>query len=326
MKGILRLSIIACSLLVSKNSFPLQMGVNVHPNQFPGTTNDIVEILNTNHIKSFRTDYSWGQLEKKTGVFSPQDDKTNDLINKSRSAGLKPLLILDYGNSIYNIERPITTDEVNKYVQYVSWVVNHFKGKVYAYEIWNEWIHRDNLNDKEESYQSASNYYSLVKAVSTVIRQHDPSVKIIAGGYNPTDPKAREWGDMIVDKGILNYIDGISIHPYDYSSPDKTNKIETFSIIDKQYNQWKNKTGKVTKIYITEFGYSTYDGKFHYTEQQVKDTLSLYFAEAKKYSYIDGIWYYELIDKSRNRNDIESNYGLLNSSESPKVQMKSFLQ
>lgn len=58
MKGILRLSIIACSLLVSKNSFPLQMGVNVHPNQFPGTTNDIVEILNTNHIKSFRTDYS----------------------------------------------------------------------------------------------------------------------------------------------------------------------------------------------------------------------------------------------------------------------------
>ncbi|WP_200991491.1 hypothetical protein [Klebsiella pneumoniae] len=86
---------------------------------------------------------------------------------------------------------------------------------------------------------------------------------------------------MIVDKGILNYIDGISIHPYDYSSPDKTNKIETFSIIDKQYNQWKNKTGKVTKIYITEFGYSTYDGKFHYTEQQVKDTLSLYFAEAK---------------------------------------------
>lgn len=83
---------------------------------------------------------------------------------------------------------------MNKYVQYVSWVVNHFKGKVYAYEIWNEWIHRDNLNDKEESYQSASNYYSLVKAVSTVIRQHDPSVKIIAGGYNPTDPKAREWG------------------------------------------------------------------------------------------------------------------------------------
>lgn len=326
MKNILKHSIYSFCFLASGTSFALEVGVNVHPDQFPGTSNDIVNVLDSYNISSFRTDYSWGQLEKKPGFFMPQDNNTNALINKARSAGLNPLLVLGYGNSIYQIDRPVTPAQVQKYVQYASWVAEHFKGKVYAYEIWNEWDHLDKKRDDNSLDTSAANYVNLVKAVSTAIHSKDPSAKIIAGGFNPTNGSSRKWGDMIVNKGILKYIDGVSLHPYDFGSPNKTDKQETFSIINDQYNKWKDKTGIATRIYITEFGYSTYNGKFHYSEEQIKTTITNYLSQAKNYSYIDGVWYYELIDKGNNKNDIEYNFGLLNSKELPKAQIKSFMR
>ncbi|HEP1062503.1 glycoside hydrolase family 5 protein [Klebsiella aerogenes] len=326
MKNVLKMSSCLSCLLISSLSYGFEKGVNVHPDQFPGTSDDIIKILNSYNISSFRTDYSWGQLEKKPGLFVPLDNKTNELINKASEVGVKPLLVLGYGNSIYRIDRPVTVEQINKYVTYSSWVAKHFKGKVYAYEIWNEWDHLDKKRDDNSLSISATNYCNLVKAVSIAIRKNDPSTKIIAGGFNPTNGDSRKWGDMIVNCGILQYVDGISLHPYDFGSQNKVDKQDTFLKINEQYNAWKNKTGIATKIFITEFGYSSYNGKYHYSAQQIKSTITNYLISAKKYSYIEGVWYYELIDKGNNKNDIESNFGLLNSTKSPKEQINSFLQ
>lgn len=319
-------------IVVSLIIFPfysnaIEIGVNVHPNQFPGSSDEIIKILEKNNINSFRTDYSWGQLEKKPGVYVAINNNLNEIINQSKARNIKALLILDYGNSIYNIDRPLSNDQIKKYVEYVNWVSLHFKNKIYAYEIWNEWAHKDKLDDLTQMNNSAESYVRLVSEASKVIKKNDPGVKIIAGGYNPTSANDRAWSDSIVSKGVLKYIDGVSVHPYDYSLSGlkKIDKRSTIELLDHQHIKWKKETGIDTKFYITEFGYSNYSGKYHYSQQEVKETLSNYIEDVKKYPFIAGVWYYELIDKNGDMNNIESNYGLIKSSKVPKEQLNSFI-
>jgi hypothetical protein len=107
-------------------------------------------------------------------------------------------------------------EEITQYLEYVRFVVSHFKGRVRHYQIWNE-----------PGHMTVSEYANLISQTVPVIRESDPEAKIIIGatqgdwvnGY----PEYGEFQRFSVDiryltellqSGVVDLVDGISWHPF----------------------------------------------------------------------------------------------------------------
>jgi hypothetical protein len=133
------------------------------------------------------------------------DNGVNIVLDLWMGAGLVP-----YGTTFQ------TTEEIDQYLDYVRFVVSHFKGRIGYYQIWNE-----------PGHIAVSDYANLVKQVVPVIREADPGAKIIIGGtqgdWVNDYPGYGEFQRFSVDMNYLNellrsdvahMVDGISWHPF----------------------------------------------------------------------------------------------------------------
>ncbi|WP_320157145.1 cellulase family glycosylhydrolase [Klebsiella pneumoniae] len=174
-------------------------------------------------------------------------------------------MILNYGNSNYkentgghkNI-RLSSDEEIEGFINYVDWVSKHFGKKKIIFEIWNEWNHsKPKYNNN--SLESALDYVALVKKSSAIIKRNNPNAIIIAGGFNPLSRKEMNWGKEIVLNGIMTYVDGLSIHPYDWTHKQITPANISLDKIRKAHDELLSySSGHEVNLYITEVGVSSF--------------------------------------------------------------------
>ena len=113
-------------------------------------------------------------------------------------------------------------DEIDRYLDYVRFVVPHFKDRIRHYQIWNE-----------PGHIAVSDYANLVSQVVPVIRQADPDARIIIGGtqgnwdegYPGYGNYQRFSVDMIyltglLQSGVVQLVDGVSWHPFYDNIPE----------------------------------------------------------------------------------------------------------
>ncbi|MBV9302404.1 MAG: hypothetical protein JOY62_02960 [Acidobacteriaceae bacterium] len=155
------------------------------------------------------SDYtSWEWVERKRGEYSVVPD-LDDYVDSLVENGVHIEIQLLYGNplytspsgrpltsvvpkaggfhnpdrSLYSIFWPPKTDEqIRAFTKYVSWMVNHFRGRAEYYEIWNE----PNI----EYWNPAPNpegYGKLFKASAAAIHGTDPKAKTVFGGLAGAD-------------------------------------------------------------------------------------------------------------------------------------------
>jgi hypothetical protein len=106
-----------------------------------------------------------------------------------------------------------TEQEIQRYLDYVRFIVGHFKDRVKYFEIWNE---PDNTYPIQ--YIKLPDYINLVKRVAPVIRQESPEAKIVVGSVaslRHTDFLFR----MIESDEIMPLVDVIAWHPFYGDSP-----------------------------------------------------------------------------------------------------------
>lgn len=150
------------------------------------------------------SDYtSWEWVERQRGEYSvvPElDDYVNSLVENglhievqllygnplyTSPAGNTPQSITPEPGSFHNPDRslysifwpPKTDEQIQAFTKYVAWTVNHFRGRVEYYEIWNE----PNI----EYWNPTANpeeYGRLFKASAAVIHQTDSNAKAVFGG------------------------------------------------------------------------------------------------------------------------------------------------
>lgn len=300
-------------ILLSFSSRAYVLGIGGHPEGFRGSAEKYVSLLKQYNISSLRTDYLWREVEITKGVYNPANNKTESVINLSFKQGVSALLILGYGNELYGTGKPRTKDEILAYSSYAAWTAEHFKGRGYIYEIWNEWPHRTNKDSSSTNIDSAMSYLALVKYASLAIKKVDPTAKVIAGGFNPIDGLEKEWGRYLVKYGILNYVDGLSIHPYAYSSKKLASPTTNLSIVRNFHDVLisTNKGFKEIPLYITEIGYPTYRGKPQFTEDDVESYATQYLEIAGSMPFVKGVWWYDLKDDGNDKNNKEHNFGIL---------------
>ncbi|MBK0002090.1 cellulase family glycosylhydrolase [Erwinia sp. S38] len=306
----------------------LEIGVTTHVRNYTSNPADTIKLLNEYGFSSYREDFPWSRVERSAGVYDLDHSLSilDEFISESVKNKISPLLILNYGNKIHtNRNYPVTDEQIDAFANYAFWVASKYKGKIKYYEIWNEWLVKSGV-PKNNNVPSSDVYLNLVRKTSEKIRKADPNAKIITGSMNPLVPKDRTWMKSLVKKGILNYVDGVSIHPYSYMFPDKSLNTPTKNLgkIDYFEKELVSIHGKEVPIYITEYGYPNNIGGNGLSETQSSNMMIQYTLLAKQRNYIKGIWWYDFINDGQSAIEKEHNFGFLTNELKPKVSAVKF--
>ena len=176
---------------------------------------------------------SWDWVEQKRGVYaiSPEvDDYVNSLVDNgvnvqvqllygnpmyTSPAGRLPDSITPATGSFHNDDRslfsifwpPKTPEQIDAFIKYVTWTVNHFRGRIHYYALWNEqdigyW----------NPWGNPEEYGRLLKAFAPAVHLADPTAKVIYGGQ--ADP-SRDFTRRALDTcQCASQIDIYAYHTY----------------------------------------------------------------------------------------------------------------
>ncbi|MGQ9626046.1 MAG: cellulase family glycosylhydrolase [Anaerolineae bacterium] len=145
------------------------------------------------------------------------------------------------------------------FADFMQVVAERYKGKVNAYEIWNE----PNLDREWGGKASPQEYVALLKAVYPAIKEVDREVLVIAGGPSTTGRGGEgAIGDLDFIRGMYEaggkgYFDALSSHPYGFGhDPDYEDEWGLFFARASAQHEVMAASGDgETPIWITEFGW-----------------------------------------------------------------------
>jgi hypothetical protein len=185
-------------------------------------------------IRWVRRDISWNQVEPERGVFD--FTRADEVIDAELAEGMRILVILDYGNALYaeatDDDDHFPPDDVADFGRYVTATVEHFRGRVHAWEIWNE----PNIFVFWKPTPNAAAYAELLIEGAARVREADPETPLLLGGLlGNVDPifYGQEWGFLseVLEAvpALLDLVDVLSIHPYTYlqtTEPEVSSGVE----------------------------------------------------------------------------------------------------
>ena len=179
------------------------------------------------------SDYtSWDWVEQKRGVFSMAPE-VDDYVDSLVENGVKVQVQLMYGNPMYtspggkrvdsivpkpgsfhNDDRsidsvfwpPKTPDQIAAFLRYVKWMVNHFKGRIHYWALWNE------QDIGYWNYANPEEYGRLLAAFAPAVHETDPSAKVIYGGQ--ADPVSDYAKRALDECKCASQIDVFAYHTY----------------------------------------------------------------------------------------------------------------
>lgn len=109
-----------------------------------------------------------------------------------------------------------TEKEIQRYRDYVRFIVSNLKDNVEYYEILNE----PNIGHGTQQHLELAEYIKISKEVIPVIRQEDPDAKIVVGATaNFRDENTREYLFGILRSDLMPLVDGVSWHAMYGDSP-----------------------------------------------------------------------------------------------------------
>ena len=175
---------------------------------------------------------TWSAVERVKGHYA-MDPATDAAITECARRGVHVLCTLDYGNTLYQRTPtlgdpgplwhqgepfdgdagPTTPAAQRGFVNYASWMAKHFKGRISAYEIWNE----ENSWAWFGTPPSPVAFGRLVRDAARRIKQIDPHVKVVFGG---TAALAPTFLKAALAQGAGPYLNAIAFHPYGLPKPE----------------------------------------------------------------------------------------------------------
>lgn len=164
-----------------------------------------MRVLNDTGAGWARQDFWWSVVEPEKGRFEWEDvDRAVDAYQK---AGINLFVILCYGSAWADGKAPATDQDIADFGEYVYQMVNRYKGKVQAWEIWNE----PNILPFWAPAPDPEIYTKLLREAYTRAKQADPNCYIVAGGLAGPDTKFMR---RMFEYGAAGYFDAFSYHNY----------------------------------------------------------------------------------------------------------------
>jgi hypothetical protein len=196
---------------------PAGVGVNIHFTR--GHERDL-DLIAAAGFKFIRMDFSWGATEQNKGSYdwSEYDELTANLERR----GIRAYYIFDYSSPLYEetaaSKNPISGHEekalaspqhpasVEAFARWAAAAAKHFHGRHVVWEIWNEpniffWQPKPDVNQ----------YTALALATAKAVRAADPPATIFAPA---TSEFPWPFLESFLKSGALEFLDGVSVHPY----------------------------------------------------------------------------------------------------------------
>lgn len=270
-------------------------------------TYSCIALLKKAGIRKVRDDLNWHCNETEKGKIVIRDNfiaTTNKFIDE----GFELNIILDYGNPLYdNNEPPYSEEGIAAYARYCAAVAEHYKGRVFRYEIWNEY----NLQFGDK-IATPARYAKMLKAAYSAIKEIDPKITVTAGVTCGTQP---EWIRGILKSGAYDYFDEISIHPYcgmpDWAYPDE-NQGQTEENVQ-SYIDVISQFGEPKPVWISEMGWISGVAEGVVTREEQAAALTRLFVISETSSVINGLTFYDFRDDGPDYFDKEHHFGLVES-------------
>jgi len=248
LKFFLSVLIVSSVLLMSCSSTPkpksgsLKVPEDYFGMLHAGMNENQYELINDMNIEWLLYTFNWHSIEPERGVFN--FDYYDQFVDLAKSNGKKIMVTLGYAanwvTSAQGKNRYVSKEFLPDYLNYVGLLVERYKGKVDAWQIWNEpnfvfW----RGSDRE--------FFELTRLAAQKIRDTDPDAYIVGGGLWRT-PAGFLKG--MHRAGSLENCDAISFHPY-AMSPGGSMKLhdsllKVISEIDFKGDVWINEVGYPT--------------------------------------------------------------------------------
>lgn len=269
-----------------------------------------------------RDHIEWAQIDVSSENGIPSN--VVEFVDKIHASGQK--LILNIGNShpLYdNGGLPVSSEALLAYRNLCTYVAERFKGKVYAYEIWNEPDYFDAFTNGISN--TGTQYCEVLKTAYSAINAADKDALVFGGaitaiGYTSLglDNAALDYMQEMLAAGAANYMDVFSFHPYANTGYYFDENVRTTLNPENQIalaRQTLDSAGaKDIPIWITEIGTSSYDNENKgYTELEQAVNLQRMVMIAKTEHSVLGMSVYNHREKGTDPSDFEQNFGIINS-------------
>src|SRR5229473_3227724 len=185
------------------------LGVNIH---FTDPRPGEIKMIADAGFRWVRMDFVWEATENTRGRydFSAYDR----LLDSLQPFDLGALLILDYGNQLYDNGAPPRTENARRaFADWAGAAARHFAGRRVIWEVYNEpnnkmfWRPQPDVNE----------YVALALAVGRAFRAAAPNEKLIGPATGIDFP----FLEACFKAGLLDYWSAVSVHPYRQSGPEE---------------------------------------------------------------------------------------------------------
>jgi hypothetical protein len=211
------------------------------------------------HVGWLRVDVGWETLEEQ-GPGRISDwyvDRLDKAVDGARARHMQVLVTLwaTPGWANGGRSRAVPPSNPADYARVATWLADRYRGRVGAYEVWNE------PNSGDFFTGDASTYAGLLQAAFPAFRAGDPEARVVLGGpsYNDT-----AWLQQVYAAGAGGSFDVLATHPYlgpSDAPPETPDDGSPWTLLHvARVQQLMRAYGDGAKpIWFTEFGWSTHE-------------------------------------------------------------------
>ena len=285
---------------------PDGFGVNIH---FTGEPKDL-DLIAEAGFKFIRMDLTWSGIEREKGVYNFERTGYDTLTAGCTKRSIRILYILDYSNRLYESEQSVRTDTGRAaFAAFAEAAAKRYAGKNILWEIWNE----PNIKQFWQPQPGVDDYCKLVEAAALAIKKADPNALVIAPA---TSTIPFDWLESCFKKGLLNWIDALTVHPYRPQNPETV--IKDYAKLRELIARYAPK-GKTIPIISGEWGYSNVNwDKARLSEEKQGQYLARMFLINLRQNVPVSIWY-DWKNDGPDPNEREHNFGTVKGDLTPKT-------
>lgn len=253
-----------------------------------------------------REECNWKNVEVQKGVLAlPEGVK--EIWQKQKEAGIEFMYLCLGTNPNYdNGKTPASDEAIAAFAKYCAFMAKELKDITNYFEIWNEW----NIVSFNPSNEPPETYVKLLKASYKAIKEVNPDAVVIGLSTATVD---LNWTRRVFEAGGYEYMDAVSVHPYDFSAQFRDQKFVNEA---QDLKKLMAEYGEIKPLYYSELGFSTVNGPTEsqrdyigYTQTSQAAAKILSNALIRAYDLCDVLLEYTFYDRN-NQADIESCWGL----------------
>lgn len=297
----------------------MEIGVCTHLGQNRVSWNSVRSAMTDLGVTSYRDEIYWTSIERsdRSITMSATPIAMQDALSVS-PAPFRPMLIPGYGHPNYDQgSQPYSASGRTAYTRYVVALMDTYGAKFPYFEMWNEWnLGTGNVGGIPGT---ASAYAALLKDTVPAISPKKGSTKILIGATGD-DLNDWSWTKQLFDTGVADLADGYSVHLYNYMAGGNAIPEEMFARLERLQQILRTyNDGNDYPIYVTELGWPTNSGAGGVSQELSGAYISRFLLEASGYSWIKGVWIYDLLNDGTDLTNREHNFGLYDNIGNPKL-------